>query len=143
MSSLECDRDSQKVPAIDLLHFLSTRLRDSYTRCPTGPKKTGIPMMSWLPTMLSVAKLVESRWLSPWVKFCAVACIGVGIGARADAGREAIAGVSRTTACGSHLFTKVAIGPVGGGGDISRPPESPNLGVRHGSYFLRNNVCEI
>ena len=64
-------------------------------------------MMTWLPTMLAVAKVVDNRWLSPWVKFCAVACIGVGIGAGADAGndagRDSIEEVRKTTVGGAHL----------------------------------------
>lgn len=36
--------------------------------------------------MLAVAKLSETKWLSPWVIFCAVACIGVGVGTGASGG---------------------------------------------------------
>lgn len=44
--------------------------------------------------MLAVTKLAGSKQLSPWVIFCAVACIGVGIGAGTDLGTDAAAEVS-------------------------------------------------
>eukprot|EP00752_Nemacystus_decipiens_P001778 g1718.t2 len=49
-------------------------------RSPPGPAKQKVSLSCWFPTMLSVAKLSGTKWLSPWVIFCAVACIGVGVG---------------------------------------------------------------
>ncbi|CBJ27259.1 flagellar associated protein [Ectocarpus siliculosus] len=53
-------------------------------RCPPGPGKKAVSSACWFRTMLSVAKLAGSKWLSPWVVFCAVACIGVGVGTGAS-----------------------------------------------------------
>ncbi|CAB1121297.1 unnamed protein product [Ectocarpus sp. CCAP 1310/34] len=55
-----------------------------HQRCPPGPEKKAISSACWFSTMLSVAKLAGSKWLSPWVVFCAVACIGVGVGTGAS-----------------------------------------------------------
>lgn len=44
--------------------------------------------------MLAVANLAGTKWLSPWVIFCAVACIGVGIGTGASVDKDIIAEVS-------------------------------------------------
>lgn len=44
--------------------------------------------------MLAVAKLSGTKWLSPWVVFCAVACIGVGVGTGASSGSFNIGEVS-------------------------------------------------
>lgn len=43
--------------------------------------------------MLAVAKLAGTKWLSPWVVFCAVACIGVGIGTGAIVDNDVVAEV--------------------------------------------------
>ncbi|CAM9310036.1 unnamed protein product [Ectocarpus fasciculatus] len=53
-------------------------------RCPPGPEKKAISSACWFRTMLAVGKLAGSKWLSPWVVFCAVACIGVGVGTGAS-----------------------------------------------------------
>lgn len=44
--------------------------------------------------MLAVAKLAGNTSVSPWVIYCAVACIGIGIGVGTEAGKDAIAEVS-------------------------------------------------
>ncbi|CAM9275025.1 unnamed protein product [Scytosiphon promiscuus] len=59
-------------------------------RCTPGPEKKPISLACWFPTMLAVTKLADSKHLSPWVTFCAVACIGVGIGAGTNLGTDAL-----------------------------------------------------
>eukprot|EP00903_Cladosiphon_okamuranus_P005365 g5358.t2 len=60
-------------------------------RSPPGPAKQNISLSCWFPAMLAVANLSGTKWLSPWVIFCAVACIGVGVGTDASGGSINIA----------------------------------------------------
>lgn len=72
------------------------------SRCPPGAGKQEVPLACWFPTMLAVGKHAGKKWLSPWVVFCAVACIGVGVGSGASVGADNIAEVR--AADGSALF---------------------------------------
>lgn len=74
-------------------------------RSPPGPAKHKLSLSCWFPAMLAVTKLSGTKWLSPWVIFCAVACIGVGVRTGASSGSFKIAEVSGLS-FGSDCFVQ-------------------------------------